>query len=117
MFRRLPTFLIFRRWFAVTLPPTELLPYDPHPRVNEGLKALYTSPIPPNVDGEFQMLKNHAAIISMLVKGNIKIVGKNLKFDEKFAHRFEKLSEQEYYLPIETGTIELKDNRINILAS
>lgn len=71
----------------------------------------------PGVDGEFQMLNNHAAIISMLVKGNIKIVGKNLKFDEKFAHRFEKLSDQEYYLPIETGTIELKDNRINILAS
>jgi len=71
----------------------------------------------PGVDGEFQMLNNHAAIISMLVKGNIKIVGKNLKFDEKFVHRFEKLSDQEYYLPIETGTIELKDNRINILAS
>lgn len=71
----------------------------------------------PGVDGEFQMLNNHAAIVSMLTKGNIRIIGKNLKFDEKFANRFEKLSDQEYYLPIETGTIELKDNRINILAS
>ena len=48
---------MLRRLIADTLSPTELCPYEPHPSVNDGMKALYTSPIPPKVDGEFQMIR------------------------------------------------------------
>ena len=57
LLRRLPTVLMLSRFNAPTFPPTELRPYDPQPRVNEGMKALYTSPIPPNVEGEFQITR------------------------------------------------------------
>ena len=45
------------KFTALTLLPTEFLPYEPQPSVNEGKKELYTSPIPPNVDGEFQITR------------------------------------------------------------
>ena len=54
---------MFRRLIALTLSPTELCPYEPHPSVNDGMKALYTSPIPPKVDGEFQIIR--IALISV----------------------------------------------------
>ena len=57
LFLRRPTFLIFKRFTALTLSPTELCPYEPQPRVNDGKKALYTSPIPPKVEGEFQITR------------------------------------------------------------
>lgn len=76
-----------------------------------------TSVSAPGINGEFQMLNNHAPIVSLLVKGNIKIVGSNLVIDSRFEHKFEKIDNNSYYLPIQSGTLELKDNRINILAN
>ncbi len=76
-----------------------------------------TSVSVPGINGEFQMLNNHAPIVSLLVKGNIKIVGNNLIIDSRFEDRFEKLDNNSYYLPIQSGTLELKDNKINILAN
>ncbi len=76
-----------------------------------------TSVSVPGINGEFQMLNNHAPIVSLLVKGNIKIVGNNLIIDSRFENRFEKLDNNSYYLPIQSGTLELKDNKINILAN
>lgn len=75
-----------------------------------------TSVSVPGIDGEFQMLTNHAPIVSLLAKGNIKIVGTNLSFAPQFENKFEKVDANTYYLPIEFGTLELKDNKINILA-
>lgn len=69
----------------------------------------------PGINGEFQMLNNHAPIVSLLAEGRIKIAGTNLKFDSQFENRFEKIDNTTYYLPIKSGTIELKDNKINIL--
>lgn len=71
----------------------------------------------PGINGEFQMLNNHAPIVSLLVEGRIKIAGSNLEFDPQFKDRFEKIDSTTYYLPIKSGTIELKDNKINILAN
>lgn len=69
----------------------------------------------PGINGEFQMLNNHAPIVSLLAEGRIKIAGTNLKFDSQFENRFEKIDNTTYYLPIKSGTLELKDNKINIL--
>lgn len=71
----------------------------------------------PGINGEFQMLNNHAPIVSLLVEGKIKIVGDNIKIDPQFKSKFEKIDNNTYYIPIKSGTLELKENRINILAN
>jgi len=55
----------------------------------------------PGTKGSFAILKNHAPIISTLEKGQIKIV----KTDEK-----------EEYIDIDGGMIEVKKNKIIVLA-
>ena len=52
-----PINFIFRRFTALTFPETEFPPKLPHPNVSDGMNALYTSPIPPNEDGEFQIIR------------------------------------------------------------
>ena len=80
-------------------------------------KGQVTAVSVPGINGEFQMLNNHAPIVSLLAEGRIKIAGVNLKFDSHFENRFEKIDNNTYYLYIKSGTLELKDNRINILAN
>jgi F-type H+-transporting ATPase subunit epsilon len=79
-------------------------------------KGEVTSVAVPGVDGEFQMLNNHAPIVSLLGKGNVKIVGSGLKIAKEFADKFNKVNEQTFWLPIESGTIEMNDNTIIVLA-
>lgn len=73
-----------------------------------------TSVSVPGVKGEFQMLKNHALIVSALGKGNVKINAKNLKIAKGFDSLFTK-SGDNYLLPINSGTIELNNNKIIVL--
>ena len=84
-------------------------------------KGQVTAVSVPGINGEFQMLSNHAPIVSLLVEGRIKIAGTNLQFEpqfeNRFENRFEKIDNNTYYLPIKSGTLELKDNKINILAN
>ena len=68
----------------------------------------------PSIDGEFQMLENHAAIISVLVKGDVKIKG-NSHINERFANHFTQI-DGGIAFPINGGTLEFKDNRAVILA-
>lgn len=75
-----------------------------------------TSVAVPGVNGEFQMLNNHAPIVSLLGKGNVKIVGSGLKIAKEFADKFKKVNEQTFWLPIESGTIEMNGNTIIVLA-
>jgi F-type H+-transporting ATPase subunit epsilon len=75
-----------------------------------------TSVAVPGVNGEFQMLNNHAPIVSLLKEGNVKIVGSNLKIAKEFAAKFNKVNEQTYWLPIHSGTIEMNDNKVIVLA-
>ena len=70
----------------------------------------------PGTDGEFQMLNNHAPIVSLLTKGNVKVHGFNLKIAKENLSKFDKVDENTYWLPISSGTIELKDNKVIILA-
>jgi len=68
----------------------------------------------PGADGEFQIFNNHAPIVSVLTSGKIKIhtdfFEKNTTFQERFSKEANK-----YVLPIESGTLEMKDNKIVIL--
>ena len=69
----------------------------------------------PGVNGEFQMLNNHAPVVSLLKKGDVKIYG-NVQVYEVNKSKFKKGDKGLTLLPIESGTIELKDNKIIILA-
>jgi len=69
----------------------------------------------PGTNGEFQMLNNHAAVVSLLGKGLVKFKGGAIKIEEEFQDKFTK-KDGEYILSINSGTIEMKNNKIIILA-
>ena len=43
----------------------------------------------PGINGEFQMLNNHAPIVSLLGKGNVKISAQNIKIDNNLYYQFQ----------------------------
>ncbi|MDR0229004.1 MAG: F0F1 ATP synthase subunit epsilon [Flavobacteriaceae bacterium] len=71
----------------------------------------------PGIRGEFQMLNNHAPIVSILTKGDVKFTGNNISIAEQFSSKFVNVSKDTYHLAINAGTIELSDNKIIILAN
>lgn len=75
-----------------------------------------TSVTLPGVDGSFQILNHHAPIVSILEKGTIKIVAPAFSFSKEVAGKFTKVNDQTYTLDIVSGTIEMKDNKIIVLA-
>ena len=74
-----------------------------------------TSVTVPGINGEFQMLEHHAPIVSLLQAGQVKIGGGD-GIAEGFEDRFSKNADGKTVLDIRSGTIELKDNRIIVLA-
>ena len=74
-----------------------------------------TSIAVPGVNGEFQMLDNHAPIVSVLGKGNVKIYG-TVDLDKSVADKFTKGTNNETLLAINSGTIEMKNNKVIVLA-
>ena len=70
----------------------------------------------PGVDGNFQMLNNHAPIVSILQKGTVKITAPSFKFSKESEGLFTKINEQTYSLAINSGTLEMKDNKVIVLA-
>jgi F-type H+-transporting ATPase subunit epsilon len=74
-----------------------------------------TSVTVPGVNGEFQMLTNHAPIVSLLQEGNVKVQG-NIEIDEEFQNKFSKGVNGETVLSITSGTIEMRDNKVIVLA-
>ena len=73
-----------------------------------------TSVAVPGINGEFQMLDNHAPIVSLLGKGNVKVYG-TIQLEEEVADKFTK-ENGITLLPISSGTIEMKDNKVIVLA-
>ncbi|MCF6294426.1 MAG: F0F1 ATP synthase subunit epsilon [Flavobacteriaceae bacterium] len=69
----------------------------------------------PGVNGEFEMLNSHAPIVSILKEGYVKIFGE-ITLDEDVEGKFTKGEDQGIWLAINSGTIELKDNKIIVLA-
>ncbi len=68
----------------------------------------------PGVNGEFEMLENHAPIISLLQKGFIRIKGKNIKIDEDLEEKFI-FEKDQIKLPVNGGALEMKNNHVIIL--
>jgi len=56
----------------------------------------------PGIDGLFEVLNNHSPLISVLVKGKIKLINKGEK--------------EEQYFEIKGGVIEVLNNRVLVLA-
>jgi F-type H+-transporting ATPase subunit epsilon len=69
----------------------------------------------PGLNGEFQILSNHAPIVSLLQSGDVKIEG-NIAIDEDYAQKFSTDSKGKTILSISSGTVEMKDNRVIVLA-
>lgn len=79
-------------------------------------KGEVTSVTLPGVDGSFQILNHHAPIVSILKAGDVKIVASSFSFTKEAAHHFTKVDANTYMLAINSGTIEMKDNKVIVLA-
>lgn len=68
----------------------------------------------PGMEGEFQMLNNHAAIVSLLVQGTVKFKGNPTiakGFEKKFTQK-----DGEWHMQINGGTLEMNNNKAIVLA-
>ncbi len=67
-------------------------------------KVLYSNDIGlvqlPGINGSFMVLKNHAAIVTKLIKGKVRVIGKDGK---------------ESFFDCEDGIFECKDNKAVVL--
>ncbi|CAI8298828.1 MAG: ATP synthase epsilon chain [Flavobacterium sp. SCGC AAA160-P02] len=72
----------------------------------------------PGTVGEFQMLNNHAAIVSTLKEGTIKIhvhTQEQLELDALHAKIIRHTDDKILSIEIQSGTVEMKDNKAIIL--
>lgn len=72
----------------------------------------------PGHDGEFQMLNNHAPIVSTLTEGDVKInlaAGSSNEIKKK-ENLFRTEGTNVLYYTIKGGVLEMKDNKAIILA-
>jgi len=74
-----------------------------------------TSVTVPGVNGEFQMLQDHAPIVSLLQAGEVRIAG-HVEIAEGFEDRFRKGPDGKTILSIRSGTVELNNNKVIVLA-
>ena len=78
------------------------------------------SVVVPGVNGEFEMLKDHAPIVSILKAGTIRVnthTQSHLVFDELHADVVPHNDDKKVLtVKINSGTIEMKDNKLIILA-
>ena len=78
------------------------------------------SVVVPGVNGEFEMLMNHAPIVSILKEGTIRInthSQSHLVFDELHADVTPQNDDKKVLtVNINSGTIEMKDNKLIVLA-
>ena len=73
----------------------------------------------PGINGEFQMLDNHAPIVSVLTKGEVKVYTHSHAVNVKeISSAFEKDSSDDkiLVLSVDGGVVEMKDNKVIVLA-
>jgi len=68
----------------------------------------------PGVTGYFQLLNQHAPIVSLLQAGKVEFNGSS-SIDEEFQKQFTKGDNDAQVLEINSGTIEMNNNKIIIL--
>jgi F-type H+-transporting ATPase subunit epsilon len=69
----------------------------------------------PGTNGSFQLLEDHAPIVSTLQAGAVKIKG-NITISESYQNQFESISKEETLFTISSGTIEMRGNKIILLS-
>jgi F-type H+-transporting ATPase subunit epsilon len=78
------------------------------------------SVVVPGVNGEFEMLNNHAPIVSLLKEGTVKIKMHNQNSFDMDALHTEVIpnsnDKKVLSVQINSGTIEMKDNKVIVLA-
>ncbi|MFN2261919.1 MAG: F0F1 ATP synthase subunit epsilon [Psychroflexus sp.] len=67
----------------------------------------------PGISGEFQMLDNHAPVVSVLIKGSIKL-DQTVNLPKHVKDKFYQ-AEGKHCFDISGGVIELNDNKVIIL--
>ena len=78
------------------------------------LTADVESVIVPGTDGSFQMLDNHAPIVSTLISGTVKISGE-IEDTNSLPDSFSVISPKEIHLSVSSGVVEMKENKVIIL--
>ncbi len=68
----------------------------------------------PGTNGEFQMLNNHAAIVSSLGKGTVRFEAPSAQLAKEVAHLFTQ-QQNLYSLAITSGTLEMNNNKAIVL--
>ncbi|MBL6612170.1 MAG: FoF1 ATP synthase subunit delta/epsilon [Flavobacteriaceae bacterium] len=69
----------------------------------------------PGVDGSFQLLENHAPIVSILQEGEVRLKGFDVKkVPSSFTHLFTTKG-SDTVLAIKSGTVEMKQNNLVLL--
>ena len=66
----------------------------------------------PGTEGFFQILNNHAPIVSTLKKGTIQLLG---KFEDDISENLTLEGVNKASLAIESGVVEIKNNKLIIL--
>jgi F-type H+-transporting ATPase subunit epsilon len=68
----------------------------------------------PGTQGSFQVLNNHAAVVSTLAKGEAKIQGK-LGISDAFKSHFNQKGNETFLTLSNGGTLEMSDNKVILL--
>lgn len=70
----------------------------------------------PGKNGDFQIMKDHAAIVASLIGGKVRVFTNEI--DEKYAKNFTKENDKEsvFSFPVKSGVIEFSNNKGIILA-
>ena len=70
----------------------------------------------PGKNGDFHIMKDHAAIVASLIGGRVRVFTNEI--DEKYAKNFTKENEKEsvFSFPVKSGVIEFSNNKGIILA-
>ncbi|MFD2517156.1 FoF1 ATP synthase subunit delta/epsilon [Salinimicrobium flavum] len=73
----------------------------------------------PGIQGQFQMLNNHAPIVSVLTKGEIKVFTHSHAVsadDLSTEFKRDATDSKILILPVAGGVVEMKDNKVIVLA-
>lgn len=70
----------------------------------------------PGKNGDFHIMKDHAAIVASLIDGKVRVFTNEI--DDKYAKNFTKENEKEsvFSFPVKSGVIEFSNNKGIILA-
>ena len=69
----------------------------------------------PGTKGSFQLLENHAPIVSTLQAGMVVIKG-SIDIAEEVQSFFDSVTKNELHFELQSGTVEMKENKVILLS-